>query len=149
MQRSTQKTSLVTYFSIILALLLTAFEVYFFWFSARGALGPLDGMVGIFTPDRVGVNIAWLATLYISMQLLSIPFGQQHSGIRFIGVLDGMVSLLPLSVVLIALIKNQEQLIAHQHFEVALILAFVNIVDLFGGYVFTIALSQRTLDFAN
>ncbi|MFM2444281.1 MAG: hypothetical protein RJB09_1467, partial [Pseudomonadota bacterium] len=64
MQRSSQETSPISYFSIILALLLTAFEVYFFWFSARGALGPLDGMVGIFTPDRVGVNIAWLATLY-------------------------------------------------------------------------------------
>jgi len=149
MQRSTQETSPVAYFSIILALLLTAFEVYFFWFSARGALGPLDGMVGIFTPDRVGVNIAWLATLYISMQLLSIPFGQRHSGIRFVGVLDGMVSLLPLSVVLIALIKNQELLMAHHHFEVALILAFVNIIDLFGGYVFTIALSQRTFDVGN
>jgi len=60
-----------------------------------------------------------------------------------------MVSLLPLSVVLIALIKNQELLMAHHHFEVALILAFVNIIDLFGGYVFTIALSQRTFDVGN
>ena len=149
MPTPSQKSSSLAYFSVILALMLTAFEVYFFWFSARGVLGPLDGVVGIFQPDRVGINIAWLATLYLSMQLLFIPFGQSHSGIRFIGVLDGMISLLPLSVVLIALMKSGELLMAHHHFEVALILVLVNMVDLFGGYIFTIALSQRTVDMSN
>jgi len=149
MPTPSQKSSSLAYFSVILALMLTAFEVYFFWFSGRGVLGPLDGVVGIFQPDRVGINIAWLATLYLSMQLLFIPFGQSHSGIRFIGVLDGMISLLPLSVVLIALMKSGELLMAHHHFEVALILVLVNMVDLFGGYIFTIALSQRTVDMSN
>ncbi len=149
MPTPSQKPSSLAYFSVLLALMLTAFEVYFFWFSARGALGPLDGVIGVFQPDRVGINIAWLATLYLSMQLLCIPFSQSHSGIRFIGVLDGMISLLPLSVVVIALIKSGELLTAPQHFEVALILLLVNMVDLFGGYIFTIALSQRTVDMTN
>jgi hypothetical protein len=149
MPTPSQKSSSLAYFSVILALMLTAFEVYFFWFSARGTLGPLDGTIGVFQPERVGINIAWLATLYLSMQLLCIPFGQSHSGIRFIGVLDGMISLLPLSVVVIALIKSGELLTAPQHFEVALILLLVNMVDLFGGYIFTIALSQRTVDMTN
>jgi hypothetical protein len=60
-----------------------------------------------------------------------------------------MISLLPLSVVLIALMKSGELLMAHHHFEVALILVLVNMVDLFGGYIFTIALSQRTVDMSN
>ncbi|HEY0566598.1 MAG TPA: hypothetical protein VGD13_00505, partial [Xanthobacteraceae bacterium] len=60
--------------SVLVALGLAVWEYYFFWHAGQQALGRLDGSTGLFTPDRLGFNLAWLATLYLTFQLISIPF---------------------------------------------------------------------------
>jgi hypothetical protein len=45
--------------SVLFALGLAAWEVYFFWFA--GSFGRLEGKLGWFTPDRLGFNLAWVA----------------------------------------------------------------------------------------
>src|ERR1700694_261980 len=87
--------------SITFALLLALWEVYFFGFAGEHLLGPLDGTIGLFTPERLGFNMAWLTWAYLSFQLISIPFALPTARTRFIGVLDGMASLVPLAVVLV------------------------------------------------
>jgi len=85
--------------SILFALGLALWEVYFFWFAE--SLG-LEGPLGLFGPERLGFNIAWLAAIYLTFQLTSIPFALPSTTGRFIGVVDGMASLVPLAIVLIA-----------------------------------------------
>jgi hypothetical protein len=85
--------------SILFALGLALWEVYFFWLA--GSLG-LEGSLGLFTAERLGFNMAWLAAIYLTFQLTSIPFALPSTTGRFIGVVDGMASLVPLAVVLIA-----------------------------------------------
>ena len=46
--------------------------------------------------------MAWLAAIYLTFQLISIPFALPSATGRFIGVVDGMASLVPLAVVLVA-----------------------------------------------
>ncbi len=75
--------------SILFALGLALWEVYFFWFA--GSLG-LEAPLGVFTPDRLGFNMAWLAAIYLTFQLTSIPFALPSATGRFIGVVDGMAS---------------------------------------------------------
>ena len=58
--------------STSLAMGLALWEVYFFFLA--GNTGRLDGTLGIFTPDRLGFNMAWLVLIYLSYQLISIPF---------------------------------------------------------------------------
>jgi hypothetical protein len=130
--------------SAIFALGLAAWEVYFFWFA--GTLGTLGGSFGLFTEDRLGFNMAWLAATYLTFQLLSIPFGLPSSFNRFIGVVDGMASLVPLAIVLIVVFGKPHLLQTTQRWEAAFLLIFITLVDLFGGYVFNIALSRRTMD---
>src|SRR5437016_1614273 len=77
--------------SVLFALGLAAWEVYFFWFA--GTLTGVTGTWGWFTPDRLGFNMAWLAAIYLTFQLLSIPFSLPSAINRFIGVVDGMASL--------------------------------------------------------
>jgi hypothetical protein len=132
--------------SVLFALGLAAWEVYFFWFA--GTWKPTEASLGLFTPDRLGFNMAWLAALYLTFQLLSIPFGLPSSLNRFIGVVDGMASLVPLAVVLIVVFGKPHLLHTPQRWEAAFLLIFVTLVDLFGGYVFNIALSRRTMDVA-
>src|SRR5712675_389402 len=120
--------------SVLFALGLALWEVYFFWFA--GSFG-LEAPLGVFTPDRLGFNMAWLAAIYLTFQLTSIPFALPSATGRFIGVVDGMASLVPLAVVLIA---------AWPRWEAAFLLIFITLVDLFGGYTFNIALSRRTMD---
>ena len=132
--------------SILVALALAAWEVYFFWFA--GSLRGMEGRLGWFTPDRLGFNMAWLAAFYLTYQLISIPFSLPSAGARFIGVVDGMASLVPLAIVLIVMFGKSQLLDTPQKWEAALLLAFVTMVDLFGGYTFNIALSRRTMDFA-
>jgi hypothetical protein len=60
--------------SILLALLLVLWEVYFFGFAGDRLFGDLEGKLGWFTPDRLGSNIAWLIWAYLSYQLISIRF---------------------------------------------------------------------------
>src|SRR5262249_57578812 len=86
--------------SILFALGLALWEVYFFWFA--GSLGT-EAPLGLFTGERLGFNMAWLAAIYLTFQLTSIPFALPSTTGRFIGVVDGMASLVPLAVVLIPL----------------------------------------------
>src|SRR5262249_38723244 len=70
--------------SILFALGLAAWEIYFFWYA--GSLRPVEGRLGWFTSDRLGFNMAWLAAIYLSYQLISIPFSLPSSASRFVGV---------------------------------------------------------------
>jgi hypothetical protein len=128
--------------SILFALGLAAWEVYFFWDD--GSFPNLG--IGLFTPDRLGFNMAWLAALYLTYQLISIPFSLPSAGNRFIGVVDGMASLVPLAVVLIVVFGKPELVGTPHRWEAALLLIFITVVDLFGGYTFNLALSRRTMD---
>ena len=123
--------------SILFALGLAVWELYFFWYASSAPW---------FTPDRLGFNMAWLVAIYLSYQLISIPFTIPAAGSRFVGVVDGMVSLVPLAIVLIVVFGKPELLETPQRWEAALLLIFVTLVDLFGGYTFNIALSRRTMD---
>jgi hypothetical protein len=108
----------------------------------------MDGTLGWFTPDRLGFNMAWLAAIYLTYQLISIPFSLPSAANRFLGVVDGMASLVPLAVVLIVVFGKPQLLDSWQRWEAAILLIFVTMVDLFGGYTFNIALSRRTMDIA-
>jgi hypothetical protein len=130
--------------STSLAMLLALWEVYFFFFA--GNTGRLAGTLGLFTPDRLGFNMAWLTLIYLSYQLISIPFSLPTAGHRFIGVVDGMASLVPLVVVMVVLFGKSELLATEGRWEAAILLAGVNMADLFGGYAFNIALSRRIFD---
>jgi hypothetical protein len=133
--------------SIIFALALAAWEVYFFWYA--GSLHSVGaGGLGWFTPDRLGFNMAWLASIYLSYQLISIPFSLPATSNRFLGVIDGMASLVPLAIMLIIVFGKPYLLETSQRWEAAVLLIFVTMVDLFGGYTFNIALSRRTMDVA-
>ena len=131
--------------SILFALGLAAWEIYFFWLG--GSFLNMEGL-GPFSHDRLGFNMAWLAAIYLTFQLISIPFSLPSAGNRFTGVVDGMASLVPLAVVLIVVFGKPQLLGTPQRWEAALLLIFITIVDLFGGYTFNIALSRRTMDVA-
>jgi hypothetical protein len=90
--------------------------------------------------------MAWLAALYLTYQLISIPFSLPSAGNRFIGVVDGMASLVPLAVVLIVVFGKPQLVGTAERWEAAFLLIFITIVDLFGGYTFNLALSRRTMD---
>src|SRR5689334_7326521 len=132
--------------SILFALGLAAWEIYFFWYA--GTLQSMTGSLGWFTQDRLGFNMAWLAAIYLTYQLISIPFSLPGTANRFLGVLDGMASLVPLAIVLIVVFGKPHLLDTAPRWEAALLLIFVTMVDLFGGYTFNIALSRRTMDVA-
>jgi hypothetical protein len=130
--------------STSLAMALALWEVYFFFFA--GSVSSLEGTLGLFTPNRLGFNMAWLTLIYLSYQLISIPFALPTAGHRFIGVVDGMASLVPLVVVLVVLFGKPQLLATEGRWEAAILLVGVNMADLFGGYAFTIALSRRIFD---
>jgi hypothetical protein len=130
--------------STTLAMGLALWEVYFFFFA--GSAGRLGGSLGLFTPDRLGFNMAWLVLVYLSYQLISIPFTLPTAGHRFIGVVDGMASLVPLVIALVVLFGKPELLATEGRWEAAILLACVSMADLFGGYAFNIALSRRIFD---
>jgi hypothetical protein len=134
--------------SIVFALLLALWEVYFFGFAGEALVGSLDATLGWFTPDRLGFNMAWLVWAYLSYQLISIPFTLPGAGSRFIGVIDGMASLVPLVIALVVVFGKPHLLGSEQRWEAAILLIVVTATDLFGGYAFTIALSRRTFDVA-
>jgi hypothetical protein len=126
--------------SILMALGLGLWEWYFFFYGGRW-----EGPLGWFTPDRLGFNIAWLALIYISFQLLSIPFAMRASRERLIGALDGLASIVPFSIALIVIVGKPELLQTPQRWEAAFLLLFISAIDLFGGYTFNIALSRRMM----
>src|SRR6516164_9600785 len=70
--------------SVLFALGLALWEVYFFWFA--GSFPSLNGILGLFTAERLGFNMAWLAAVYLAFQLISIPFALPSATGRFIGV---------------------------------------------------------------
>jgi hypothetical protein len=94
----------------------------------------------------LGFNLAWLALIYISFQLLSIPCSLRASKERFIGVVDGLASLVPLGITLVVIAGKPELLGTPQRWEAAFLLLFIAAVDLFGGYTFNLALSRRVMD---
>jgi|SRR6516225_431029 hypothetical protein len=132
--------------SIVLALLLALWELYFFGVAGEHLLGPLEGGFGWFTADRLGFNMAWLVWGYLTYQLISIPFALPSAGSRFIGVIDGMASLLPLVIVLVVVFGKPNLLGTEPRWEAAILLIFVTLTDLFGGYAINIALSRRMFD---
>jgi hypothetical protein len=131
----------VSALSIFMALGLGLWEWYFFSYGGRW-----EGPLGWFTPNRLGFNLAWLAFVYISFQLLSIPFALRSSKDRFIGVLDGMASIVPLGLTLIVIVGKPELLRTSQQWEAAFLLLLIAAIDLFGGYTFNLALSRRMMD---
>src|SRR6266487_3925125 len=92
--------------SVLFALGLAVWEVYFFWFA--GTFKSMGGVFGLFTGERLGFNVAWLCAIYLTYQLLSIPFSLPSGGTRFMGVIDGMASLVPLAVVVIVVFGKSE-----------------------------------------
>jgi len=131
--------------SVLFACGLALWEIYFFWAVDPNSTG---GFLGIFSPTRLGFNLAWLLTIYLTFQLISIPFAVPASRGRFLGVVDGLASILPLSIVLIVMFGKPQLLQTEARWEAAFLLLFVTAVDLFGGYAFNIALSRRTFDVA-
>jgi len=127
--------------SILMALALGLWEYYFYFFG-----GSREGPLGWFTPNRLGFNLAWLALFYVSFQLLSIPFALRAARERFIGVLDGMASLVPLAITIVVIFGKPELLGTSERWEAAFLLLFTAAVDLFGGYMFNLALSRRMMD---
>jgi hypothetical protein len=127
--------------SIFMALALGLWEWYFFFYG-----GNWEDPLGWFTPNRLGFNLAWLALVYVSFQLLSIPFALRASREKFIGVVDGMASLVPFGISLIVIFGRPELLGTPQRWEAAFLLLFIAAIDLFGGYTFNIALSRRMMD---
>jgi len=132
--------------SIALALGLAVWEWYFFFVVSTPALERVEGSLGFFTPTRLGFNLAWLVVVYLTYQLISIPFALPAAKGRFIGVVDGMASLVPLAVVLVVVFGKPYLLGTPERWETAILLMVVTAVDLFGGYAFNIALSRRIFD---
>jgi hypothetical protein len=128
--------------SILMALALALGEWYFFFYG-----GTWEGPFGFFAPSRLGFNLAWLTLVYLSFQLLSIPLATGTRQ-RFIGVVDGMASLIPLGIALVVIFGKPELLGTPERWEAAFVLLFIAAIDLFGGYTFNIALSRRTMDVA-
>src|SRR5262249_60151289 len=121
--------------SVLFRLGLALWEVYFFWLVPS-----LDGTDGLFTPERLGFNMAWLAAVYLAFQLISIPFALPSATGRFIGVVDGMASLVPLAVVLIAVFGKPDLIGPQPRWGGGFLLLFLPFVDLFGGFPFQYAL---------
>ena len=57
-----------------------------------------------------------------------------------------MASLVPLAIVLIVVFGKPHLIGTAPRWEAAMLLIFITMVDLFGGYTFNIALSRRTKD---
>ena len=132
--------------SIALALGLALWEWYFFFVVSTPPLENAAARLGFFTPNRLGLNLAWLVAGYLTSQLISIPFALPATKGRFIGVVDGMASLVPLAVVLVVVFGKSYLLGTPERWETAILLMVVNVVDVFGGYAFNIALSRRIVD---
>ena len=128
--------------SILTALVLAVWEWFFFFYAED-----LESTFGLLLPNRLGLDLAWIAFVYLSVQLVSIPFAAASRD-RFIGVLDGMASLLPLGISLVAIFGKSEVLVTPERWEAAFLLFAITATDLFGGYAINIALSRRMMDVA-
>jgi hypothetical protein len=132
--------------SVLFALALAAWEVYFFWGAGKHLLGALDGTLGAFTPNRLGFNMAWLVLIYLSYQLISIPFGMTYRE-QIIGVFDGLASVVPLMVAAVAIVGHPELVNSPERWEASVLLVLMSLADLIGGFAITIGLSRRTIGF--
>jgi hypothetical protein len=141
--------------SVLLSLCLAVWEMYFFWEAGKGLFGPLHGTLGLFTPDRLGFNMAWgaraarsfLSLAYLSFQLISVPFAMAYREQTFLGVLDGLSSVVPLIVAAVAIAGHPELLKTEGRWEAAILLVCINLADLVGGFAITMGLSRRTVGF--
>jgi hypothetical protein len=125
--------------SIAMAIALAVWEVLFFFFGWQG-------FFALVVPHQLGFHLAWMTTIYLAFQLVSIPFALRASKGRFIGIADGLASLLPLLVVVVVIFGRPHLLNTPERWEAALLLLIVTLTDLFGGYAFNIALSRRMFD---
>jgi hypothetical protein len=125
--------------SIGLAVALAIWELLFFFLGWQG-------FFSMASPSRLGFDLAWIATIYLTFQLVSIPFALRAAKGRFIGVVDGIASLLPLLIVVVVIFGKPHLLNTPARWEAALLLMLVTLTDLFGGYAFNIALSRRMFD---
>jgi hypothetical protein len=116
--------------SIAFALGLALWEWYFFFVVRPPPLENVAARLGVFTPTRLGFNLAWLVAVYLTYQLISIPFALPAAKGRFIGVVFGKPYLLG----------------TPERWETTILLICVTAVDLFGGYAFNIALSRWIFD---
>jgi len=124
--------------SIALAVALAVWEVAFFFFG-------WERFFSLFVSHSVGFQLAWITTIYLSFQLISIPFAQRGSKGNFVGIIDGVASLLPLLIVVVVMFGKPYLLNTPERWESAFLLMLATLTDLFGGYAFTIALSRRTI----
>jgi hypothetical protein len=131
--------------SVLLALVLAVWEIYFFWGAGRNLFG-LDGTLGLFTPDRLGFNMAWLTLGYLAFQLISIPFAVTYRE-QIFGVLDGLASVVPLLVAVVAIVGHPELLQTPSRWEAAFLLVLMSLADLVGGFAITVGLSRRVIGF--
>jgi hypothetical protein len=122
--------------SIGVAIALAAWEVAFFFFG-------WEGFLSLYAHNRLGFQLAWITTIYLSFQLVSIPFAQRASKGSFVGVIDGIASLLPLLIVVVVMFGKPHLLNTPERWEAAFLLMLATLTDLFGGYAFNIALSRR------
>ena len=125
--------------SIGLAVALAVWEVLFFYFG-------WEGFFSLVAPDRLGFHLAWMTSIYLSFQLISIPFALRTTKGRLIGIFDGIASMLPLLIVVIVIFGKPQLLNSSERWESALLLMFVTLVDLFGGYAVNMALSRRMVE---
>jgi hypothetical protein len=86
--------------SILMALALGLGE-WLFFFGWNG-----EEPAQWFATNRLGFDLAWIIFVYLAFQLVSIPFALRASRERFIGVVDGLASLVPLGVTLVALLES-------------------------------------------
>src|SRR6516162_9954752 len=119
--------------SILFALGLALWEVYFFWFAE--SLG-LEGPLGIFGPERLGFNMACLVAIYLTFQLTSIPSALPSASGRVIFLVAGMASLVPLAVVLIAVFGKPHLIDSWQPWEASSEVDYATLVDLYRGSTF-------------
>ena len=63
--------------SIGLAVALAVWEVLFFYFG-------WEGFFSLVAPDRLGFHLAWMTSIYLSFQLISIPFALRTTKGRLI-----------------------------------------------------------------
>src|SRR5262249_11853369 len=89
------------------------------------------------------MNLAWLIAGSLTYPWVSILFALPTAKERFIGVVDGMVFLVPLAVVLVVVFGKPYLLGTPERWEAAILFMVVNTVDVFSGYAFHIALSRR------
>ena len=125
--------------SVCLAVVLAIWEVLFFFFG-------WEGIYGWFVPHQLGFEMAWITAVYLAFQLVSIPFAMRGVRGRFIGVVDGMASFISLLIVVVVVFGRPHLLGTPERWSAALLLVLVTATDLFGGYVFNIALSKRMFD---